>query len=62
MASIALWGLVYAFIEEKRIFKRRKNIRIKLGNNANFIICVCAGFYRIFAAPLARLAYSGNGR
>jgi len=45
---------------KKRINKRRKNIRTKLGNNANFLICVYAGFYRVLAAPLTRLTYSEN--
>jgi len=44
------------------MFKRRKNIRIKLGNSADFIFCVHAGFCRSSATPLARLTYSESER
>jgi len=44
------------------MFKRRKNIRIKLGNSADFIFCVHAGFCRSSATPLARLTYPESER
>ena len=47
---------------KKRISKRRKNMRPKLGNNANFLICVYAGFCSVLAAPLTGLTYSENGK
>ena len=28
-----------------------------MGNDANFLICVYAGFYRVLAAPLTRLTF-----
>jgi hypothetical protein len=42
------------------MFKRRKNTRTKLGNSANFIICVYACFHRVFAAPLTTSTCSEN--
>jgi hypothetical protein len=47
---------------KKRISKRRKNMRPKLGNDADLIFCVHAGFRCSSATPLTRLTYSENGR
>jgi hypothetical protein len=55
-------GIGVCLLWKKRISKKRKNTRAKLGNDSSFLICVYAGFCHVLAVLLIGLTYSENGK